>query len=71
MMAATIAASPSLTVTSRTTLFEGNYLAGWAPHANYDVTHDGRELIMIRPVGDEQVLVVHNWRQELKKRMGR
>jgi hypothetical protein len=43
----------------------------WSPHANHDVTPDGRELIMVRPVGGEQVVVVHNWGQELKKRMGR
>jgi eukaryotic-like serine/threonine-protein kinase len=74
MMAATVATaatSPAFTVTSRTPLFEGNYLMAWSPHANYDVTPDGRELIMVRSVGGEQVIVVHNWRQELKKRMGR
>jgi hypothetical protein len=74
MMAATVATVPTsatLTVTSRAALFEGNYLMAWSPHANYDVTPDGRELIMVRPVGGEQVMVVHNWRRELKRRMGR
>ncbi|HVT41231.1 MAG TPA: protein kinase [Gemmatimonadaceae bacterium] len=65
---ASATASPAFVVTGRKVLFEGNY-EGNPYHANYDVTRDGKNFIMIRPADDErQLVVVLNWRQELRQR---
>ncbi|MEP7327098.1 MAG: hypothetical protein ABI836_14200, partial [Gemmatimonadota bacterium] len=70
LMAATIATSPSLAVTSRELLFEGPFATD-PYHPNYDVTPDGT-FIMIRPVEENrQLVMVVNWIQELRQRTGR
>jgi Tol biopolymer transport system component len=69
MIEATLVASPSLTVSSRRTLFEGAFLG--APfHANYDVMPDNKSFVMVEPVDEERPLVVVlNWREELRRRI--
>jgi hypothetical protein len=40
----------------------------------YDVSPDGRRFVMIRPmegVGETELVVVQNWFEELKSRVGR
>jgi len=62
------AASPS--VTSRRMLFRGTYgTDGY--HANYDVDPDGRSFVMVKSVsGSRRLIMVVNWRAELRRRMG-
>ncbi|MGH7704117.1 MAG: protein kinase domain-containing protein, partial [Gemmatimonadales bacterium] len=70
LMAATIATSPVLAVTSREALFEGPYATD-PYHPNYDVTPDGKSFIMVRPVEQNRRLVmVVNWTRELSQRTG-
>ncbi|HVT37410.1 MAG TPA: hypothetical protein VHE78_00035, partial [Gemmatimonadaceae bacterium] len=67
-VAASISASPAFAVTGHKILFEGNY-QGHQYHPNYDVTHDGKSFIMLRPAGDErQLVVVLNWLADLRER---
>ena len=49
----------------------GDYLTD-ASHASYDVTPDGRFLMLKRAGAEAQTIVVHNWRRELrgKRRRG-
>ena len=65
LMAASIARQPSLHVTSRQRLFE------WSYPQDFDVAKDGR-LLMIDQVDDGQnLVVVPNWRTELRRLTGR
>jgi len=66
---ATYAATSTFTILSRTRLFEDSYVPGRAPHANYDVSPNGSQLLLIKAVEDPQVIVVHNWAAELRARM--
>ncbi|HEU4565177.1 MAG TPA: hypothetical protein VFS05_11030 [Gemmatimonadaceae bacterium] len=69
LIAADVRAGQTISVSSRTTLFEGDFLPAVAPHANYDVMPDGRELIMLKPSSDATAMVVYDWRAELRARM--
>ena len=70
-MAAGISTTPSFTVTSRETLFEGPYSTDLY-HPNYDVAPDGKSFIMLRPVEENrQLVMVLNWIKELRQRTGK
>ncbi len=70
LMAATIATAPSLTVSTRETLFEGPFATD-IYHPNYDVAPDGKSFVMIRPVEENrQLVMIVNWIQELRQRTG-
>jgi serine/threonine-protein kinase len=70
LMAATLATSPTLAVTSRQTLFEAPFITDLY-HPNYEVTRDGKGFIMLRPVEqNRQLVMVVNWLQELRQRTG-
>jgi len=73
LIAASVDAGPdrSLVVTKRRVVFSGDYLLSGI-HANYDVSPDGRSFLVLKHVGEEsQLVVVHNWRNELRDRAGR
>jgi hypothetical protein len=63
------ATSRDFTVTSRTPLFADGFLLAARPHANYDVSVDGLSLLMLRPTQSRQLVYVHNWREELRRRV--
>ena len=70
MMVATVATTPALAIGSREELFEGDftYLPG---HATYDVSVDGKQLLLLKPVGGTaEAVVAYNWRTELRARTG-
>ena len=70
LMVATIAASPTLAVVARDTLFEGRFTTDpW--HPNYDIAPDGKHFAMLQPVEENRdLVVVVNWIQELRRRVG-
>ena len=57
--------TPTFRVISRSTLFEGNYLAS-PNYAQYDVARDGRFLMLQPPGASTQLTVLVNWPQTLK-----
>jgi hypothetical protein len=61
LVAATLARDPTLRVVSRTTLFEGGY------DADFDVTKDGRFLMIESDTAGANLVVIPNWRTELKR----
>ena len=70
MMVATLATSPAFTVTTRRELFESDYtyLAG---HSTYDVSPNGEQIVVLKPVGgDAQTVVAYNWKAELRATTG-
>ncbi len=67
---ASLTFAPAPQVSARRQLFRGPYATD-AFHANYDITPDGRGFVMVKPVGENRrVLIVLNWRRELRRRMG-
>ncbi len=74
LVAATLTYTPAFAVTSRDVVME-NLLSNPLPptsanHANYDVAPDGRSLLFLRGVAtNASVIVVHNWKTELLKRV--
>jgi eukaryotic-like serine/threonine-protein kinase len=63
--------SPSFSASSPTVLFSGRYISN-ANHTNYDIEPDGRRFVVLKS-GDEHadLVVVLNWFQELKQRVGK
>ena len=70
LIEASVVTSPTFSVTSQRTLFEGRYQTGFN-HAGYDVGTDGKSFLMLRPVdgnSGDQIVVIHNWATELHAR---
>jgi Tol biopolymer transport system component/tRNA A-37 threonylcarbamoyl transferase component Bud32 len=70
LVAANLSFAPTFTVTARETMFE---TINSAPpsHANFDVTPDGKRLIMLKSSDlGPQLIVVRDWNYELRDRTG-
>ena len=72
MMVVSISSANRLTLGTPTVLFEGPYLPAWSNSlsANYDVSADGEEFIMLRPEGGtlrQEIVIVLNWFDELER----
>ena len=66
---ATVSTSPVFAVTSRQQLFEGAYALTAAVHAPYDVTPDGKHLVLIKPTNaNAKTIVAHDWWRTLRER---
>ena len=72
MLSVAMATQPALTAGSPRTLFEGRYMRTDTGGAGYDVSADGR-FLMVQPVEPEQaathINIVLNWFDELKRRV--
>jgi Tol biopolymer transport system component len=51
---------PELTVTSRRVLFDVGDIATGFPHANYDISPDGRTFVMVRLNPSSRIMVIQN-----------
>ena len=67
MFAASLALTPTFQVTSRRFLFEGPQGPG-PGHAAYDVSPDGKSILMAQPVGGaaEEIVVIYRWAAEMQ-----
>jgi serine/threonine-protein kinase len=66
--AATLAFAPAFAVTARATVLESG-ISSPPAHANYDVTPDGKRFVLLKATGgDAQLIVVHDWKYELRER---
>jgi serine/threonine-protein kinase len=70
IMAAELVTTGGLSITSRRALFEDRYLRAINPHADYDAAPDGSGLLFLRGVNQQRLIMVQNWVQELKERLG-
>jgi eukaryotic-like serine/threonine-protein kinase len=59
-VAAQITTKPSLGVTMRKRLFPIGDIVSTAPHANYDVSPDGKTFVMVRTSPAARVMVIQN-----------
>ena len=67
-IAANVRTTPSFSVVSRDVLFHDRFMRG-PYHANYDVMPDGAHLLMLEPTEQAQLMVVHNWADEVRRRL--
>lgn len=69
MIEATVTLAPEFSVTSRRTVYEGQ-IAPSVTHANFDISRDGKEPLLLKTtVDNSRVIVVHDWKYELRSRM--
>jgi hypothetical protein len=62
---ADVSATPTFRVTSRADIMDDAFLPATAPHANYDVTPDGNQLLVLQG-SETRLVVVHNWGAEVR-----
>jgi serine/threonine-protein kinase len=71
IVAADLVTSPEFRVTRRHDVFTADFV-DLPGHPNYDVAPDGKHFLMLRPtVSGDQVMVVDNWRAELRRKVVR
>jgi dipeptidyl aminopeptidase/acylaminoacyl peptidase len=68
-MAATVTTEPTFAVLSRAALLDDRFVPAAAPHANYDVSPDGKQFLVLEGVEGAQLFVVHNWGAEVRARL--
>jgi hypothetical protein len=69
LMAARLRNEPTLGVVGRDTLFTDVFVPSTNPHANFNVAPDGAHLLLLKPVGRSEMIVVSNWGASLRARM--
>ena len=57
---ATVRTTPEFSVTARHTMFSLTDMAGAAPHANFDISPDGRTFVMVRRSPSTRINVIQN-----------
>jgi serine/threonine-protein kinase len=67
MMAATVESGTEFKVLDRKELFSVNEYEGATPHTNYDVTPDGK-FVMVHQGKQAEIVVIQNWKDEVKRR---
>jgi serine/threonine-protein kinase len=60
LVAAGISTAPALAVTRRQRLFPVGDIVGTSPHANYDVSPDGKSFVMVRRSPAARIVVIQN-----------
>jgi hypothetical protein len=60
LAAATLAFTPTVTVSGRTTLFSVAGMANGAPHVNYDVSPDGQTFAMVGFNQASRIIIIQN-----------
>jgi hypothetical protein len=66
----TFATTPTFHVIAQRDVMPDSYLLAVAPHANYDVSPDGRKLLVLEG-GGQQLVVVRNWWAEVRPQLAR
>jgi serine/threonine-protein kinase len=73
LMAVSVRTHPSLEIGRPRLLFEGNYLLSSGRTANYDVSADGQQFLMLKPAEAHAstpslINLIQNWSEELKRK---
>ena len=72
MMAVDIMTQPGFAAGKPKLLFEGPYVPGPTPTANFDVSQDGQRFLMLKASQQQAITQIHvvlNWFEELKRRV--
>ena len=70
MMSARLANTPSLAVASQRALFSIPDIVGSGPHANFDVSLDGKTLALVRRSPNRHIVVIQDLPALLRKLRG-
>jgi Tol biopolymer transport system component/tRNA A-37 threonylcarbamoyl transferase component Bud32 len=70
LFAASVGAGPGFTVADRQPLFSLADYVGTQPHANYDVSPDGRTFVMVRRSPSTRVMIIQNLPALVEHRRG-
>ena len=73
MIAVEVTTGPSFAAGKSRVLAEGDFAPGGPATPNYDISADGRRLLVIRPAPDQPrvpLIVVENWFTELRQKVG-
>jgi hypothetical protein len=70
LVAAGIATTPALAVTGRKRLFPIGDIVGTSPHANYDISPDGKTFVMVRSSPAARIVVIQNLPALVRKSRG-
>jgi Tol biopolymer transport system component len=69
LVAADLETTPTVHAVSRTTLLDGGYDFN-VGHASYDITPDGKQLLLLKNVSsDAEVIVAYNWAEQARVRI--
>ena len=69
IVGAALAWGTTPTVVDRKTVIQGSFYFGTG-HATYDVMPNGRELVLLKPVGgDAEMVYAYNWAEEVRRRV--
>jgi Tol biopolymer transport system component len=60
LITAGVQTAPSFTVTARRSLFPITDMVTGTPHANYDVSPDGRSFVMVRRSPGTRIMIIQN-----------
>jgi Tol biopolymer transport system component len=71
LVAAGIATSPTLAVTRRERLFPITDIVATSPHANYDISPDGKTFVMVRRSPSARIVVLQNLPALVRRIQGR
>jgi serine/threonine-protein kinase len=71
LVAAAIATTPALAVTRRERLFPITDIVATSPHANYDVSPDGKTFVMVRRSPSARIVVLQNLPALVRRMQGR
>jgi len=67
LMVATLRTTPVFSVLNRRALFSVAEMVGSAPHANYDISPDGRTFAMVRRSAANRIVVIQNLPELLRR----
>ena len=70
LIVARVRTDPTFEVVSRTPLFEVRAFEPAAPHANYDVSPDGEQFVMVHQGQLSRMILIQNWIEEVRARGG-
>jgi serine/threonine-protein kinase len=68
LVAVTLRTSPTFSVVNRNPLFDLTEFEAAVPHANYDVTPDGKSFVLISQGRVSEIVLVQNWVDEVRRR---
>ena len=71
LVAATIATTPALAVTRRDRLFPITDIVATGPHANYDISPDGKTFVVVRRSPSARIVVLQNLPALVRRIQGR
>jgi Tol biopolymer transport system component len=70
LIAASLSLGPEIRVAQRNTLFKAAELDAAQPHANYDISPDGKNFVMVRRNPSSYLVVIQNLSELIRRMQG-